>query len=40
MPVYVVEYLDAFALPVLDDPASPVIFTEDRLRGGVDGNGH
>jgi hypothetical protein len=31
MPVYVVEYLDAFALP--DDPASPVVFTEDMLRG-------
>jgi hypothetical protein len=33
MPVYVVEYLDMFALPVQDDPASPVVFTEDMLRG-------
>jgi hypothetical protein len=33
MPVYVVEYLDTFALPVPDAPASPVVFTEDMLRG-------
>jgi hypothetical protein len=33
MPVYVVEYLDAFALPVPDDPVSSVVFTEELLRG-------
>jgi hypothetical protein len=34
MAVYVVEYLDAFVLPMPDDPASSVAFTEDMLRGG------
>lgn len=29
---HVVAYLDASALPVPDDPALPVVFTEDMLR--------
>jgi len=33
MRVYAVEYLDTFALPVPDNPASPVVFTDDMLRG-------
>jgi hypothetical protein len=30
---YVVEYLDTFWLTVPDNPASPIDFTEDMLRG-------
>lgn len=33
MPVYVVEYPYTFALPVPDDPASSMAFTEEMLRG-------
>jgi hypothetical protein len=33
MPVYVVKYLDMFALSVPDDPASPVVFTQDMFCG-------
>jgi hypothetical protein len=33
MPVYVVECPDALALPVLDEPTSPVVFTEEMFGG-------
>jgi hypothetical protein len=33
MPVYVVEYVNTFGLPVPDYPASPMVFTEEMFRG-------
>jgi hypothetical protein len=33
MPVYVVEYLYTFALPVPDELALPAVFTEELIRG-------
>jgi len=33
MSVYVGEQMDAFAVPLSDDPASPVVLTEDLLGG-------